>query len=127
LAQELGRSPTVAEISARAEVDAQDVLDSLELSRAREMTPIDTAAPGDVPLAERLGDVDASITGIENAETVKKLLAGLPENERSIVMMRFFDGLSQSQIAERVGVSQMQVSRLLSKSLAKLRAEVDVH
>jgi len=126
LAQELGRSPTVAEIAGRAGVDAQDVLDSLELSRVREMTQLDSTAPGEVPLAERLGDIDSSMVGIEDAETVKKLLAGLPENERAIVTMRFFDGLSQSQIAERVGVSQMQVSRLLSKSLAKLRDELDV-
>jgi RNA polymerase sigma-B factor len=126
LTQDLGRSPTVAEIAERASVDAQDVLDSLELSRVRKMTQIDAVAPDGAPLADRLGDLDASLTGVDDAETVKKLLASLPEQERIVVKMRFFDGMSQSEIASEVGVSQMQVSRLLSRSLAKLRADVDV-
>lgn len=126
LTQDLGRSPTVAEIAERASVDAQDVLDSLELSRVREMTQIDAVAPDGAPLADRLGDLDASLAGVDDAETVKKLLASLPDQERLVVTMRFFDGMSQSEIASEVGVSQMQVSRLLSRSLAKLRADVDV-
>ena len=126
LTQDLGRSPTVAEIAERASVDAQDVLDSLELSRVREMTQIDAVAPDGAPLADRLGDLDASLAGVDDAETVKKLLASLPDQERLVVTMRFFDGMSQSEIANEVGVSQMQISRLLSRSLAKLRADVDV-
>ena len=126
LTQDLGRSPTVAEIAERASVDAQDVLDSLELSRVREMTQIDAVAPDGAPLADRIGDLDASLAGVDDAETVKKLLDSLPEQERIVVKMRFFDGMSQSEIASKVGVSQMQVSRLLSRSLAKLRADVDV-
>jgi RNA polymerase sigma-B factor len=126
LTQDLGRSPTVAEIAERASVDAQDVLDSLELSRVRKMTQIDAVAPDGAPLADRLGDLDASLAGVDDAETVKKLLASLPDQERLVVTMRFFDGMSQSEIANEVGVSQMQISRLLSRSLAKLRADVDV-
>ena len=125
LAQELGRSPTVAEISKRADVDFHDVLDSMELSRVRETSQIDATPPGGVPLADRLGDVDSSIAGVEDAETVQRLLAALPEDERAVITMRFYDGLSQSQIAESIGVSQMQVSRLLRRSLTKLRADVD--
>jgi len=122
LAQELGRSPTVAEIAARADVDPADVLGSLELSRARSTAPIDATSDGEVPLADTLGDLDASLTDIENAETIKRLLATLSEDERAVVALRFFDGLTQTQIAERVGVSQMQVSRILTRSLEKLRA-----
>ena len=122
LAQELGRSPTVAEIAARADVDPADVLDSLELSRARSAAPFDATADGEVPLADTLGDLDASLTDIENAETIKRLLATLSEDERAVVALRFFDGLTQTQIAERVGVSQMQVSRILTRSVEKLRA-----
>ncbi|NDA59234.1 MAG: SigB/SigF/SigG family RNA polymerase sigma factor [Actinobacteria bacterium] len=122
LAQELGRSPTVAEIAARADVDPADVLDSLELSHARSTAPIDATSDGEVPLADTLGDLDASLTDIENAETIKRLLATLSEDERAVVTLRFFDGLTQTQIAERVGVSQMQVSRILTRSLEKLRA-----
>ena len=62
------------------------------------------------------------MTDIENAETIKRLLATLSEDERTVVTLRFFDGLTQTQIAERVGVSQMQVSRILTRSLEKLRA-----
>ena len=62
------------------------------------------------------------MTDIENAETIKRLLATLGEDERTVVTLRFFDGLTQTQIAERVGVSQMQVSRILTRSLEKLRA-----
>ena len=90
------------------------------------MTQIDAVAPDGAPLADRLGDLDASLAGVDDAETVKKLLDSLPEQERIVVKMRFFDGMSQSEIASEVGVSQMQVSRLLSRSLAKLRADVDV-
>lgn len=122
LAQELGRSPIVAEIAARADVDPADVLDSLELSRARSAAPIDATSDGEVPLADTLGDLDASLTDIENAETIKRLLTTLSEDERTVVTLRFFDGLTQTQIAERVGVSQMQVSRILTRSLEKLRA-----
>ena len=122
LAQELGRSPTVAEIATRADVDPADVLDSLALSRARSTAPIDAASDGEVPLADTLGDLDASLTDIENAETIKRLLTTLSEDERTVVTLRFFDGLTQTQIAERVGVSQMQVSRILTQSLEKLRA-----
>jgi len=122
LAQELGRSPTVAEIAARADIDPADVLDSLELSRARSAAPIDATSDGEVPLADTLGDLDASLTDIENAETIKRLLTTLSEDERTVVTLRFFDGLTQTQIAERVGVSQMQVSRILTRSLEKLRA-----
>ncbi|MGA0209238.1 MAG: SigB/SigF/SigG family RNA polymerase sigma factor [Candidatus Nanopelagicales bacterium] len=124
LTQEFGRAPTIAEIAAHAGVDAQDVLDSLELGRVRESTSIDATATGEAPLADRLGVDDASLAGVEDEETVRRLLNTLPARERAIVVMRFFDGMSQSQIAEHVGLSQMHVSRLLAQSLTRLRSEV---
>lgn len=124
LTQEFGRSPTIAEIAAHAGIDAQDVLDSLELGRVREATSIEATATGESPLADRLGFDDASLAGVEDEETVRRLLSTLPERERDIVVMRFFDGMSQSQIAEHVGLSQMHVSRLLTQSLTRLRSEV---
>lgn len=124
LAQELGRSPTVAEIAERAGVDAQDVLDSLEISHARSTQSLTAQSPEEVPLADRIGDIDAHLGQVEDREATQALLAVLPEREREIVTLRFFDGLSQSQIAERVGVSQMHVSRLLHKSLQRLRGEL---
>lgn len=124
LAQELGRSPTVAEIAERAQVDPQDVLDSLEISHARSTKPLEPQAPDEVSLAERMGDFDAQLGNVEDREATRALLAVLPEREREIVTLRFFDGLSQSQIAEHVGVSQMHVSRLLQRSLQRLRGEL---
>lgn len=123
LAQELGRSPTVAEIAAKADVDPQDVLDSLELSHARQTQSLTADNPEDTPLADRIGDEDAALAEVDNSETVRSLMSTLPERERDIVQMRFFDGATQTQIAEHLGISQMHVSRLLTKSLARLRTE----
>lgn len=124
LAQELGRSPTVAEIAERCDLDAHDVLDSLELSRARETTPIDASISEGSAIADRSGNGDQALGEVEDKETVRRLLQSLPQHDREIVVMRFFDGMSQSQIAEEVGVSQMQISRILSRSLARLRSHI---
>lgn len=75
-------------------------------------------------MAERLGDVDAALDEVEDRQTVERLLATLPERERTIMAMRFYQGRSQSQIADELGMSQMHVSRLLARSLAHLRTEV---
>lgn len=124
LAQELRRSPTVAEIADRADLDPQDVLDALELGHVRDLAPLDLPTPDGTSIADQLGDLDASLADVEDKATVKRLLNTLPERERAIVAMRFFNGLSQSQIAEQVGISQMHVSRLLTQSLNRLRSEV---
>lgn len=124
LAQTLGRSPTVPEIAERAGVEVDDVLDSLELSRVREMAPLDGRTGDEEPLIERLGDIDAALNEVEDKQTVERLLATLPDRERTIMTMRFYQGRSQSQIADALGMSQMHVSRLLARSLAHLRSEV---
>jgi RNA polymerase sigma-B factor len=124
LTQELGRSPTIHEIAERCDMDAHDVLDSLELSRARETTPIDTPISDGSSIADRIGDSDHALGEIEDKETVRRLLDSLPKHDREVVVMRFFDGMSQTQIAEEVGVSQMQVSRILGRSLARLRSQI---
>lgn len=124
LAQELMRSPTIAEIAHRAELDPQDVLDSLELGHIREMAPLEPSATEGPSIADKLGDLDASLADVEDKSTVERLLNTLPERERAIVAMRFYEGLSQSQIAEQIGISQMHVSRLLAQSLTRMRGEV---
>jgi RNA polymerase sigma-B factor len=68
-----------------------------------------------------LGSEDAALEGVENREALKPLLAGLPERERRILLLRFFAGMTQSQIAVEVGISQMHVSRLLARTLVRLR------
>ncbi|MFZ0226855.1 MAG: sigma-70 family RNA polymerase sigma factor, partial [Mycobacterium sp.] len=76
-------------------------------------------------IADTLGDFDAGLERIENREAIRPLLEGLPERERTVLVLRFFDSMTQTQIAERVGISQMHVSRLLAKSLARLRDELE--
>ena len=72
-------------------------------------------------LADRLGAEDPDLAGVEYRESLKPLLAALPARERRILVLRFFHGMTQSQIAAEVGISQMHVSRLLAKSLTHLR------
>ncbi len=74
------------------------------------------AAPTNAPaIADTLGDVDSSLDQIENREASRPLLEAVPERERTVLVLRFFESLTQTQIAERVGISQMHVSRLLAK------------
>ena len=75
-------------------------------------------------LADTLGEYDSALSEVENHETLRPLLAALPERERTVVLLRFFGNMTQTQIAERVGVSQMHVSRLLTKTLAQLREQL---
>jgi RNA polymerase sigma-B factor len=76
---------------------------------------------GATPL-ESIGHEDEALEGVENREAINRILATLPDRERRIIVLRFFRGMTQSQIADEVGISQMHVSRLLSRTLAHLRA-----
>ena len=124
LTQELGRPPTPAEIARREGVLEEDVLESMEAGSLYRLASID--APGDdeggTGIAGRLGRHDPQFDAVENRLAVELLLEALPERERRIVYLRFFDGLTQSEIAEQIGISQMHVSRLLVKSLDLLSA-----
>nr|MDT0524827.1 sigma-70 family RNA polymerase sigma factor [Streptomyces sp. DSM 41633] len=88
---------------------------------------IDSGGGGDEEapaIVDTLGDLDTGLDQIDNRETLRPLLAQLPERERTVLLLRFFESMTQTQIAERVGVSQMHVSRLLAKSLARLRDQL---
>jgi RNA polymerase sigma-B factor len=122
LAQVLGRSPTVDEIASQAGVPVEEVLAALEAARCYRKTPLATAGDDDTEVDDlaALGDEDRGLDAVDAAETVDRLLAELPARERRIVELRYMRGLTQSHIAELVGVSQVQVSRLLRSSLAKM-------
>lgn len=121
LSQELGRPPTTSEIAARAGVLEEDVLESMEAGNMYRLASIDTSPDEEsVALSARLGEEDVRLGAVDDQVEVEALLDLLPERERRIVALRFFDGLTQSEIAEQVGVSQMHVSRLLQKSLEVL-------
>jgi RNA polymerase sigma-B factor len=125
LTQELGRSPTVDEIAARCGATAEEVLDAMEASQAYSTSSLDAplgeegAAPIDV-----LGSDDPSLTVLEEWAAVAPAVRDLPKRERTVLYLRFFRGLTQSEIAREVGVSQMHVSRILSQTLRLLREAV---
>ncbi|MGW4162933.1 RNA polymerase sigma factor SigF [Streptomyces sp. NPDC004788] len=125
LAQKLDRSPTVPELAAVLGVSEEDVVDGLAVGNAYTASSLDSPSPeddgGEGSLADRLGYEDAALEGVEYRESLKPLLAKLPPRERQIIMLRFFANMTQSQIGEEVGISQMHVSRLLTRTLAQLR------
>nr|MCF0101683.1 RNA polymerase sigma factor SigF [Streptomyces sp. MH191] len=125
LSQKLDRSPTVAELAVVLGVSEEDVVDGLAVGNAYTASSLDSPAPeddgGEGSLADRLGYEDTALEGVEYRESLKPLLAKLPPRERQIIMLRFFANMTQSQIGEEVGISQMHVSRLLTRTLAQLR------
>jgi RNA polymerase sigma-B factor len=126
LAQELGRSPTIPEIAQRAEVSVDEVLEAMEAGRAYRFSSIDAPAGDDEdraqsPAAAQLGEDDSSLEEVEQRMLLSPLIASLPKREQMIIHLRFFRGMTQSEIAGRLGISQMHVSRLLARSLAQLR------
>jgi RNA polymerase sigma-B factor len=128
LTQSLGRAPTVPELAERLGVAEDLVLDALEAAHNTSVVsldaPVATADGGG--LAFELPVVDDGVEMIDHLVSLRPLIEALPERERRILSLRFFDGLSQAQIAERVGISQMHVSRLLAQTLRGLRQALTV-
>lgn len=125
LGQELGRSPTIGELAAEAGVSEEDVLEALEAGQAYRFASLDAPkgdGEGGDSLGERLGGEDTELARAEGRATLDPLLHQLPAKQRHVVELRFFEGLTQSEIARRLGISQMQVSRLLTRSVAQLRS-----
>ena len=125
LSQTLDRSPTVTELATCLGVSEEDVVDGLAVGNAYTASSLDSPSMeddgGEGSLADRLGYEDTALEGVEYRESLKPLLAKLPPRERQIIMLRFFANMTQSQIGEEVGISQMHVSRLLTRTLAQLR------
>ena len=125
LGQELGRSPNIAELAAEVQVSEEDVLEALEAGQAYRFASLDAPRPDSdtqEALGERLGQEDVDLARAEERATLGPLLDQLPPRQRQVVQLRFFEGLTQSEIARRLGISQMQVSRLLTRSVAQLRS-----
>ena len=128
LGQELGRSPTIAELAAEVDASEEDVLEALEAGQAYRFASLDAPAGGESDgetVGSRLGELDPDLDDVERRATLSPLLARLPPRQRLILQLRFFEGLTQSEIAKRLGISQMHVSRLLARSVAHLRAAAD--
>jgi RNA polymerase sigma-B factor len=127
LGQELGRSPTVAELATRVGMSEEEILEGLESANAYSPLSLDAPDPsGEVgAVIEQLGDYDDALDAVVDRETVKPLLDQLDARAKRILLLRFFRNMTQSQIAEELGISQMHVSRLLSRTLSDLRRALE--
>jgi RNA polymerase sigma-B factor len=122
-----GRGPTVAEIAEHANISEEDVLVGLEALESFTALSLDAELPGSedgYSLADALGSADPALDTVVDRESVKPRLAALPERERAILYMRFFDDMTQSRIAEQLGISQMHVSRLISRCCGRMREQI---
>ena len=124
LGQERRQSPTPAEVAERAGVSEEDVLEAMEAGSLFRLASLDKPLTDDPQDGgAHLGDDDSGFDQVEHRAELDQLLGVLPLRERRIVELRFFEDLTQSEIADRIGISQMHVSRLLTRSLELLRAE----
>lgn len=127
ISSEQGRAPTVGQLAEYLELDTEDVIDALQAIQAYETISLDAPRPGSdgdsagVSFGESIGDEDGRYELVELDVMVSAALAHVPAREREILRMRFVEDLTQTEIAERAGISQMQVSRLLRRSLERLR------
>ena len=132
LTNQLGRSPSIAEIAHGARASEDEVLEAMEASQAYRSAPLESSSSdGDAGTFEgaHLAYDDVGPIQAENRMLVEELLEGLPPREQLMVKLRFYEEMTQSEIAERLDISQMHVSRLLSRCLEQMRirlAEADV-
>ena len=129
LVPKLQRSPTISELAEAANATPEEVLEALETSQAYNSVSLQASPNGeggeeDAGLIDYLGGEEEAYDTMEDRTTLAPGFAKLDKRERYILHLRFFEGLTQSQIAERVGISQMHVSRLIRRSLEKLREEI---
>ncbi len=126
LSQLHGRSPTVHELAEKLGISEEEVLEGLESANAYSTLSLDVPDTDDESpaVADTLGAEDEALEGVEYRESLKPLLEDLPPREKRILLLRFFGNMTQSQIAQEVGISQMHVSRLLARTLAQLREKL---
>ncbi|MCW2787259.1 MAG: polymerase sigma factor SigF [Marmoricola sp.] len=129
LAQSLGRSPTPREIADLLEVTVEEVLEGIESANAYTTLSLDVGDSGENDSGpswlDTLGEEDEELGHVEIRESLRPLIQSLPEREQRILVLRFFRQQTQSQIAEQLGISQMHVSRLLTRTLENLRSQID--
>ena len=127
LSQRLGRAPTASEVADHLGV-ARDLVIEATIGGGNysTMSTDRPVGPGDNyrPFGDTLGDVDTNLDKVLDVETVRPLIAALPERQRTVLTLRFFENLTQTQIGEHIGCSQMHVSRLLAQALGTLRSHV---
>ncbi|WP_094295386.1 SigB/SigF/SigG family RNA polymerase sigma factor [Mycobacterium neumannii] len=127
LAQNIGRAPTPSEVAAHLGIEREAVMEATIASSNYSTLSTDVQASADDEfrsVGDTLGDIDPNIDKVVDLETVRPLIAALPEREKTVLVLRFFESMTQTQIAERMGYSQMHVSRLLAQALRRLREQV---
>jgi len=127
LTQRLGRSPTVADLAKHLEIGEEETIEALEAAGAYHSLSLDAPAGGEEgasTLVDLIGTEDPDLAEVESRAALPPLLATLPSREQRILAMRFYGNLTQSQIATEMGISQMHVSRLITKALTSLRAQL---
>jgi RNA polymerase sigma-B factor len=129
LPAKLGHSPTVQEIAQRIEATDEEVLEAMHAAQGHHAVSLDAAStlgdgdePG--PLGDRIGEEDVSFDTVEYGEAIGPVLEQISERDRQVLHLRFVEDMTQSEIAERVGVSQMHVSRILRATIERLRKEL---
>src|SRR5262249_2777282 len=127
LAQTLGRSPSYAELAGELGVTEDEVIEAVDAAQAFSTSSIDaTQGDGDRPASAVLGADDEGFARKEGWLDAASAIRDLPERERQILFLRFFEHKTQAEIAEIIGISQMHVSRLLAQTLASLREDLEV-
>ncbi len=126
LSSRLGRSPSVAELSALMNLSEDEVIEARIASNGYNSTSLDAAVGGEgeesgAMLSDLMGEEDPALELFEDFHALAPLVAELGERDRLLLHLRFVEELTQSEIGKRLGISQMQVSRLLSRNLARLR------
>src|SRR5215211_8594696 len=127
LPAKLGRVPTVAEIADQLELDPEEVLEAMQAGQAHHAMSLDaqqrTEEGEGIPLSDRVGSEDPGFETVEYGVAIEDAVQSLSERDRAVLHLRFVEDLTQTQIAERIGVSQMHVSRILRAALERLRDE----
>ena len=128
LAQDLGRERTIEDMAAHLNVHEDDIIDAIEMQQATQALSLDAPAQGEedqMPLSTAVGLVDGAFERVENRDLMHRTLAQLPPQERKLVLLRIVREQSQREVAQEMGVSQMQISRMERKIYAKLRDQLD--
>jgi RNA polymerase sigma-B factor len=126
LSQKLGRSPTIQEIAKQVDASEEETLEAIELGNAYDTVSLDTklayegeSAP--LVLSEFVGEQDLSLENLEKYGDLNQAMECLEQRERSIIYLRFFKDMSQTEVANKLNISQMHVSRLQQKALKRLK------
>jgi len=125
LTQRLGRSPTVPQLAEHIGISTDEVVEGIAAGSAYMTHSLDAPLGPDGEGPRQLGEQDSGFGHVVDIEMIGRMLDQLPEREREIVRLRFYEDLSQSEIAQRVGISQMHVSRLLRRSFETMRRQTE--